>query len=255
MNYIIEESLFYRTVDGTMWEIDNPENKVVLNVSTNRLLMTLLNHQGVILERDKILKIVWEEYGLNASNNTLNQYISMLRKIFVSFNVNSEVIKTIPKTGFIFNNEISIKIVKNKDASVLDLTKDISILKKNKFSARNHSIFILILVLIILMLASFQFKPKSETSSSLIYNYKGCPVYNIKLYKHDSLIPTIKIINDVISSSKMQCDVSGFFLIHVDAHVINYAKGKVFLSYCMRDDKQHYQCRDYLTNDWKQEHD
>jgi DNA-binding winged helix-turn-helix (wHTH) protein len=44
---------------------------------------------------------VWDAYGQEASNNSLNQYLSVLRKAFRNVGLEHEIIITVPKQGFL----------------------------------------------------------------------------------------------------------------------------------------------------------
>ncbi|WHZ41075.1 helix-turn-helix domain-containing protein [Rahnella bonaserana] len=46
-----------------------------------RILLLLIEQQGVVVQRETFFKKVWDDYGLNASNNNLNHCISKLRKV------------------------------------------------------------------------------------------------------------------------------------------------------------------------------
>ncbi|WP_247753670.1 winged helix-turn-helix domain-containing protein, partial [Citrobacter freundii] len=50
---------------------------VKLTLTASRLLETLLRASEGILSREKLLTMVWDDYGLQASNSSLNQYISI----------------------------------------------------------------------------------------------------------------------------------------------------------------------------------
>jgi len=72
------------------------------------LLLFFIEHRGEIVTRDAIFQAVWERYGLHSTNNTLNQYISLLRRTMTDHGLGAQVIKTIPKTGFIFSRDLSV---------------------------------------------------------------------------------------------------------------------------------------------------
>ncbi len=72
------------------------------------MLLFFIEHRGEIVTRDAIFQAVWERYGLHSTNNTLNQYISLLRRTMTDHGLGAQVIKTIPKTGFIFSRDLSV---------------------------------------------------------------------------------------------------------------------------------------------------
>ena len=111
MHIIIDKEMFFRPADGAIWNIGAENEKRYLTLTCSRLLEFLIEHRGEIISRDAIFQAVWERYGLNASNNTLNQYISLLRRTLADFGLSAQTIKTIPKTGFLFSSELSISVV------------------------------------------------------------------------------------------------------------------------------------------------
>jgi len=68
-----------------------------------KLLCILAEHQGSVVKREFIIKEIWDDYP--GANEGLNQAISFLRKLLAD--ENKEIICTQPKTGYIFNANIS----------------------------------------------------------------------------------------------------------------------------------------------------
>lgn len=91
MEYLIDERGVYRVEENTLFSTLAPEQKVALTLTASRLLQTLLCHQGEVLPRATIFKTVWEDYGLEASNNTLTQYVSILRRTLLSKGILSKL--------------------------------------------------------------------------------------------------------------------------------------------------------------------
>ena len=108
MQFIIDKDIYFRPADGAIWRIDTENEKKHLTLTNSRLLTYLIEHRGEVITRDAVFQSVWEAYGLHSSNNTLNQYISLLRRIFTDLGAGPQLIKTIPKTGFMFNAEVHI---------------------------------------------------------------------------------------------------------------------------------------------------
>lgn len=108
MRFIIDREIYFRPADGAIWHVDTEDEKRYLTPASSRLFACLIEHQGRILSRNDIFQAVWEDYGLHSSNNTLNQYISLLRRTLSDFGLQAQVIKTIPKAGFLLSPDISI---------------------------------------------------------------------------------------------------------------------------------------------------
>lgn len=108
MRFIIDREIYFRPADGALWHVDTEHEKLFLTPAASRLFAWLIEQQGRILSRNEIFQAVWEDYGLHSSNNTLNQYISLLRRTLKDFGLKTPVIKTIPKAGFLLNPDVPI---------------------------------------------------------------------------------------------------------------------------------------------------
>ncbi len=71
-------------------------------------MAVLLESNGGAVDRNSIIDSVLERFSFDLSNNTLNQYISLLRKSFKNIGVEENVILTIPKVGFYISENITI---------------------------------------------------------------------------------------------------------------------------------------------------
>ncbi|TPD61350.1 hypothetical protein FJP64_19225 [Kosakonia cowanii] len=108
MLFIIDKEIYFRPADGAIWSAGAENEKRFLTLAGSRLLLFFIEHRGEIVTRDAIFQAVWERYGLHSTNNTLNQYISLLRRTMTDHGLGAQVIKTIPKTGFIFSRDLSV---------------------------------------------------------------------------------------------------------------------------------------------------
>lgn len=93
--------------------IDNASNKIALLKPTSRLLSLFIKNNNKLLLRERLLNDVWVEYGLKASNNNLNNYVSGLRKSLAQFGA-EEIIVTYPRQGFKFIAESIHETNENK---------------------------------------------------------------------------------------------------------------------------------------------
>lgn len=109
MKYIIEERVYFRPDDGTLWLIDRETEKIILPPIVSRLMTVLLEEQGKVLTREELMHRVWTIHGLEPSGNSLNQYISNIRRNMQNLGLSDDVIRTVPRIGFILNNEILIE--------------------------------------------------------------------------------------------------------------------------------------------------
>lgn len=93
-------------IDPSRHRIQNLEtqSETRLELRHINLLKQLCNHTGKLVERDFLIKEIWNDYG--GADDALTQSISVLRKLLGD--EKKELIKTIPKKGYIFQAEISI---------------------------------------------------------------------------------------------------------------------------------------------------
>ena len=99
MEYLIDKIVIYRTDDGVLWPVGNKYEIVTLSPTANRLLNAILDGRDNPIHRDDLLEKVWDEYGLVSSTNSLNHYLSQLRKTLSSVGLSEHIIETIPKVG------------------------------------------------------------------------------------------------------------------------------------------------------------
>lgn len=112
MIYSINRTIIYNPDDGSLTLTDDihqeSAGEISLTPTANRLLQILITHQGSVLAREELLEHVWDNYGLKSSNNSLNQYVSMLRRNFTDLGVEETAIVTVPRVGFMFSAELEI---------------------------------------------------------------------------------------------------------------------------------------------------
>ncbi|MDT3252446.1 winged helix-turn-helix domain-containing protein [Serratia sp. root2] len=116
MKFIINKRLKFHDDRSLLEIIDDPMEAVVLTATLSRLLSLLVRNNNTLLTRDYILTQVWDDHGQTASNNNLNNYISMLRKTLSTLG-ESDIIVTMPRQGFMFTaadiNTIDDEIIIN----------------------------------------------------------------------------------------------------------------------------------------------
>lgn len=110
MKYLIENKVFYNSGSGKLIHIDiGVTEKHQLTKTANHILAILIASHGEVVSRQSLLERVWESRGHAASNSSLNQYISILRKKLSSLTGIDNAILTIPGAGFSLSAEIKIK--------------------------------------------------------------------------------------------------------------------------------------------------
>lgn len=99
MHFVINETINFDEEQGTLSTDDTSQDPINLTKPSCRLLSLLVRHNDELLTREFLLMHVWEIHGLTASNNNLNNYVSMLRKALGQLG-GDNLLVTVPKQGF-----------------------------------------------------------------------------------------------------------------------------------------------------------
>lgn len=105
MKYLINQHVTYDSYQGLLYTSD-VDDAIKLTTTLNRLLLVLAQNNGEVLDRETLLRRVWEEHNQVVSDNNLNSSISVLRRHLASF-FDEEVISTIPKVGIKFSANLT----------------------------------------------------------------------------------------------------------------------------------------------------
>lgn len=106
MIYIINTIIVFDPVTRSLALKNDAQLSVELSKPATRLLSELIEHNQVTLVREHLIKSVWEDYGFSPSKGNLSNSISELRKAFSSLGLHTEIIITVPRTGFKMEAEI-----------------------------------------------------------------------------------------------------------------------------------------------------
>ncbi|MBG5949190.1 transcriptional regulator [Proteus terrae] len=118
MKYKINALIYYDATDGAI-SLEKESVDTHLSITANALLFYFIQHPGVV-NRDEVLKRVWDDNGLVSSNSNLNQYLSLLRKTFRHYGIEN-IIVTIAKGRLEFNPDISVELI--DDSTLLPSTQ------------------------------------------------------------------------------------------------------------------------------------
>ena len=161
-----------------------------------RILLVLLENNHKEVTRTVLLQKVWEDMGLEPSENSLNTNISLLRKNLSEFGL-TDIIKTLPKTGFILHlNHVDFEIITPLKEGETGVQLQIAVestatsdelnfkekLTLNKF-AFPFAILGVTILTSLLTFFSFLLQPMLSQSEDDYYFYKRidkCLVYYIK---------------------------------------------------------------------------
>ncbi len=244
MIYKINETVRFKPADGAIWSIESPEQVINLTITNCNLLCLLLNKKGEILSREQILEDIWDKQGLRSSNNTLNQYISILRRTFSLLGIDDEVIKTIPKVGFSLNSSISV----DKECNV-EPVKFIEKEKSPSWNSKNNIYIVAITALIAFIAVLFTYvlyKDKAYSLDTSIVNigkFDACSVNVLPDYTRGQSRYLLESSVKLITLSDVKCVPERVFIAKPESR----GSGRSFLAECIVDKRrnEYFFCKGY----------
>ncbi|EBP0972723.1 hypothetical protein LB58_18780 [Salmonella enterica] len=242
MLYLINNEITFRTDDGVLAGLSSPENSVVLSITANRVFSYLLEQRGNIVSREDILVNVWDKHGFQASNNSLSQYISLIRRGLHDLGCIQEVIQTIPRAGFLVPGDYISIIEHDSYSGVNSLNGKESVpVKKTPISAK-ICFFVMALLLSSLAIAFYPLQNGASDTISSVKTWKlgmidQCPVFTF--YKNSPEMMPVKLEEArLLTKSYLQCIKGATFYFQPDDLYTYGEKGRVFLSRCTWSNKE-----------------
>ncbi|MDR9889168.1 winged helix-turn-helix domain-containing protein [Pseudenterobacter timonensis] len=263
MLYIFNENIVYDDAQCSLTNCKSYDS-ILLPATASRLLSLFIRYQGSTLTREEILNCVWDEYGYKASNNTLTQYVSLIRKNFQLLGETADIIITIPRTGFVMNKEVAVKMIESgaeKQDILLSDTRPFNddflpekveqvmsvsdtdpgaeedstsaITKKSKRLVWFHGLNALSLFMFFLICYHIQLKT-NEMKVSKVYQVgtiDTCPVYMFFRSAHE-LLPVRLTLTEKIAREKIPCLTGSFYISQQEDSLIFDEAGRLFISRC-----------------------
>lgn len=196
MNYIIELDVFFAPEDKTLSLSNDRNNSVSLSNQANRLLLEMVISKNEVLNREDLIKRVWEDYGFTSSNNSLYVAVSEIRKAFSSLGKNPQIITTIPKVGFRFEGVVLPVSVDQK------LTITPNEIEKNvgRSIILTHKVIILTLMIMVIFSLSWLIRTHIKNELKTDIEYK-------KLMYTDNLCKIYMLGHDVYGLNDIKNDI------------------------------------------------
>lgn len=106
-HYIIEGQVLFSPEEQLIKHIASDESSG-LSVIATQILVMLINRHGHVVERETIFTEIFDRHSAASTNNNLNQYMLTLRKQLHFFGIESEIIQTVPRIGFMIPVSVDI---------------------------------------------------------------------------------------------------------------------------------------------------
>lgn len=222
----------------------------------NHLLEMFLKSAGVVLAREQILDNFWQETGATPSSNSLNAYVSAIRRGLSSLGIEQEAITTVYKVGFVFNPAIRIQKLAlqppNPGGEPASTSTSTSVTRRSPRAYWLSGGFILLLLGVLLL--PLLLKEKSITPVS-VARLDGCDVFYLPVHPGESTFPAERVWHKLIADSGMACQKGGRYMFYVDRNVTAGHSGNVYVSYCVRTKDEKIACSNYTELGWRPDND
>jgi DNA-binding winged helix-turn-helix (wHTH) protein len=251
MVYLINDTVVFRMEDGALWNTTAAEEIIHISSTIARILSFFIENHGVILRRTAILSEVWEKYGLYSSNNTLNQYISILRRTFVRLGLEGEVIQTIPRVGFILLEHVGIQAIDLNNTQENDNHSDTSAVPESptghmpggqRLQPRPGKLikaFAISVIGIAFPCLIYAIHPNNTPAPNLIYDQKNrhgpCEIYSLSK-KTSDWIAADDNLQRLLDESKITCSEGDTIILKVSEYSINTHPEQLFIANCLPDE-------------------
>lgn len=206
MIYIINDSLLF---DSEGYLLSNKLNNktLLLSAISSRLFCELLNNPTGVT-REHLLNTVWSEHGLTASNNNLNNHISILRKHLEELAGLNDLIKTEPKKGFSLNRNHKVVLVK-EEGHAAQVVQEPPVTKQRSVRLVCISLALCMLALLALFTSLYGNKIYSalaNTQPEIVYRYKGCVLKTLREIPEKKRQASIDLVMQVINQHDVDCE-------------------------------------------------
>ncbi|WP_075181749.1 winged helix-turn-helix domain-containing protein [Pantoea sp. 1.19] len=109
--FIINDHITFQVLERKLIH-HSRQQVIMLRAPAALCLSVLLERKGEIVSQKELFQYGWEDFGIATSNNTLHGAIHSLRKALFQLSLNGdEVIKTVPRRGFIIGDAIRVQAV------------------------------------------------------------------------------------------------------------------------------------------------
>lgn len=241
MIYKIHYAIIFRPEDGAIWNVSNDKNVITLTAIPVRIFCHLLNNRGSIIDREELLKRVWDDYGLMASSNALNQHISQIRRVLTELGCEFDVIQTIPKKGFLvaidaIETESLILPPPEAEVRVRNELPPTVVTGKSFIRLKVYAVLLLIITvwLFTVPLPGAHGLKFPQQKLYLIGRISKCPIYMSS--EKSSLSQQAQLRLSAFASQYINCTASENYVLFTDEAFLSENKGRIFLSRCAQGD-------------------
>ena len=242
MKYVIDGFIVFDYENTTLKNI-NTNDEVMLPLPAARLLHFIVISEGEILTREWLLNEVWDNFGLQGSNNNLNNYLSLIRRTLVNLECEN-FIETIPKVGIRLSTNAIITIdnrEKKQSLSLILLGK----LKSNVFFSKFAVIYFALFLSFCFSFLYFNSFIDGSFTIQKPYVYNGCNIVLFNSAKNNDSVNINNLISNNIRRLGLSCNQQNVIFFDITQKVDNKGFNRYFLSFCTKKEERLINCSTY----------
>lgn len=242
MLYLINHNVTFRPEDGAIWEGGNKDEPLMLTLTESRLLIFLIEEQGRVISRNEIFHDVWDRWGLDGSNNSLNHFISRLRKVFAACELPNDAIKTVPRIGFMLSEDLDIQKI---DAPSF-VEKGNSYIKFFIWST-----YILITALLFYILIVYlPISDNKKIPTQMVGNYQNCNVYSLTSPLDVNKNKLLNNVDKIALEFNIDCSLPGTIFLQIDKKALYSDGGVIYIAHCTGRKRSISDCISFMDKNW-----
>lgn len=245
MNYIINGIVSFNSQIAVLKNIQTGD-EVTLPLPACRLLQCILSANGEILTREWLIQTVWDSYGLQSSNNNLNNYLSLVRRTLLNLGCEN-IIQTISRVGVRVSEDAQIEII-NEDTNGVTVIAEKSIPQRKIISIHKKPIFLTSVFILLLLSFYLLYVGRSAESGFFIgeaYNYKGCRIELLSKFDEGEKKHLNSFILNNVTKLGYACKKDNIVIFDSVQKKDNEDFNRIFLAICTNDGKGLKNCNSY----------
>lgn len=238
MLYTLDGKVIYDSVNGTLRHINAKADETTqLTTIASKILHHLVLHHGELVTRDTLFTEVWEKAGIVSSSNTLNQYISLLRKTLAGYLGEGDIIVTVPRAGYYLSKGTHVST---------------QIRARKKLPPQMLKYIVAVIILAVIFSGSFLYTTQPEKiAPRKIGELNGCPVYDISGVKSDVAdASSYAVAKEALEKNNQICTSTTAFYIYAQEALHLHKPAKVLFSRCIEWSDNRDTCQNIYYYSW-----
>ncbi len=257
MKYSIDKAIEFNSDDGTLYYAAS-QDVIKLPLPAARLLEEFLSSEGQDLTREYLLETVWDNHGLHASGNNLNQYVSIVRRNLAIFDCH-ELIVTLPKVGFKLNPAVSVRRLETvppvEPASVTPLAvlPPIPAALSATVKPARRVLFILLCLLVLagVSMSAWKYDDATNGITEIKQSDTGCDIIFLKDISDDEKSAVLERVSHTLKVNNLTCNKGNVIIYNSELSYSYQNNARTLLSLCtLGNNKEIISCDNFYHYKW-----